>query len=87
MIVGDAAMSPYEITEPFGSVEHMNEESGITWLQRLAAHWSKVVWLNPVPAEYWSYTHSTQMLNKLMNQRMYPLNLNGLQEAIDGLAK
>ena len=87
MIVGDAAMSPYEITENFGSVEHMNEESGLVWMQRLTDQWKKIVWLNPVPEEYWSYTHSTQMMHKLVNQQMFPLNLNGLQDAIDSLAK
>jgi len=87
MIVGDAAMSPYEIVEPFGSVEHMNDEPGALWLQRILQQWDKVVWLNPVPAEYWSYTHSTQMIKKLVNNQMYPLNLNGLQQAIDTLAK
>ena len=87
MIVGDAAMSPYEIVEPFGSVEHMNDEPGAVWLQRVLQQWDKVVWLNPVPAEYWSYTHSTQMIQKIVNQQMYPLNLNGLQQAIDALAK
>ncbi len=87
MIVGDAAMSPYEIVEPFGSVEHMNDEPGAVWLQRVLQQWDKVVWLNPVPAEYWSYTHSTQMIQKIVNQQMYPLNLNGLQQAIDTLAK
>ncbi len=87
MIVGDAAMSPYEITEPFGSVEHMNEESGITWLQRIKTQWSKVIWLNPVAEQYWSYTHSTQMLIKLMEQHMFPLTLNGLSAGIDSLSK
>ncbi len=78
---------PYEITEPFGSVEHMNEESGIAWMQRLTDQWQKMVWLNPVPEAYWSYTHSTQMLQKMVNQQMFPLSLNGLQDAIDVLAK
>jgi uncharacterized protein with von Willebrand factor type A (vWA) domain len=87
MIVGDAAMSPYEITEPYGSVEHMNEEAGHVWIRRLTEHWHKLVWLNPVPEEYWSYTHSTHMLQKLVHQQMYPLTLNGLQDAIDALAK
>jgi len=87
MIVGDAAMSPYEITEPFGSVEHMNEETAVTWMHRLTAQWSKLVWLNPVPEEYWGYTHSTKMLQQLVNQQMFPMTLNGLQDAIDALAK
>ncbi len=87
MIVGDAAMSPYEISEPFGSVEHMNEEPGFVWLQRLTEQWNKTVWLNPVPEEYWPYTHSTQMLQKMMNEDMFALNLNGLQDAIDVLAR
>jgi uncharacterized protein with von Willebrand factor type A (vWA) domain len=87
MIVGDAAMSPYEITEPYGSVEHMNDEAGHVWLRRITEQWHKLVWLNPVPEDYWSYTHSTQMLQKLVHQQMFPLNLNGLQDAIDALAK
>ena len=80
-------MSPYEITENFGSVEHMNDESGLVWMKRLTDQWQKMVWLNPVPEEYWAYTHSTQIMQKLIDQKMFPLNLNGLQAAIDSLAK
>jgi len=78
IIVGDAAMSPYEITMPGGSVEHYNEESGTAWLERLGAQYRHAAWLNPTPERSWGQTRSIGMVNELMAGRMYPLTVNGI---------
>jgi len=87
IFVGDAAMAPYEISHPGGSVEHWNAEAGAVWLDRLTSHFNKSVWINPVKEEYWGYSQSTQMLHKLMNGRMYPLTLGGLENATRELSR
>ena len=86
IVVGDAAMSPWEIIQPGGSVEHWNAESGEVWMRRLLEKWKHAVWINPVPEHAWRYTQSTQMLNKLMGGRMYPLTLAGLDGAMKELS-
>ncbi len=85
ILVGDAMMSPYEIAYPGGSVEHMNEEAGAVWLQRLCDHFDRVVWLNPVEEAYWPYTQSIGMIQKIINQQMYPLTVAGLAAAMRAL--
>jgi len=87
ILVGDASMSPYEITYPGGSVEHWNEEAGATWLQRLVGTYPHAVWLNPVPEGWWEYTTSTRMIQQLMSGRMYPLTLEGLDGAMRELSR
>ena len=87
VIVGDASMSPYEIVQPGGSVEHWNEEPGAIWLERLRSTYEKCVWLNPVPEDEWQYTQSISITNQLMEQKMYPLTLGGLEDAMGFLAK
>ena len=87
VIVGDASMSPYEIVQPGGSVEHWNEEPGAAWLERLRSTYEKCVWLNPVPEDEWQYTQSIAITNQLMEERMYPLTLGGLEDAMGFLAK
>lgn len=87
IFVGDAAMAPYEISHPGGSVEHWNAEAGAVWLDRLTSHFTKSVWLNPVKEDYWGYSQSTQMLRTLMNGRMYPLTLGGLENATRELSR
>ena len=87
IFVGDAAMSPYEISHPGGSVEHFNEESGTVWMQRLTNTYPAAAWLNPVPKEHWGYSQSTKLLKDLMNDRMYPLTLSGLDDAMRGLTR
>ena len=82
VFVGDASMSPYEISEPGGSVEHWNEEAGFVWMRRLTAHWERVVWINPVPREEWHWTHSIGMVDELVGGRMVPLTMDGLEEAV-----
>ena len=82
IFVGDATMSPYEITYPGGSVEHWNEESGEVWYQRVADIYPKMVWLNPVAKKHWEYTPSIQVVQQIMADRMYPLTLAGLDDAM-----
>ncbi|MGL4975457.1 MAG: VWA domain-containing protein, partial [Bosea sp. (in: a-proteobacteria)] len=87
VFVGDAAMSPYEIAMPNGSVEHMNEEAGQIWMERMTSHFQRAVWLNPVPRNQWNYTQSTLMMGGLMGGRMYELTLDGLERAIKELGR
>lgn len=87
VVVGDAAMSPYEILQPGGSVEHMNAEPGATWLQRMTAHWRSAAWINPAPQGHWQWSHSTQLIRDLFADRMYPLTLNGLDAAMRELSR
>ena len=87
IFVGDASMSPYEISSPYGSVEHMNPEPGHAWMQRLTTHFDKVAWLNPVAEDHWRYTHSIGLTQQLMDDRMYPMTLSGLSDSIKALAK
>jgi uncharacterized protein with von Willebrand factor type A (vWA) domain len=87
IFVGDAAMSPYEISHPGGSVEHFNEEAGVVWLKRFLDTYEKAVWLNPVPEYQWLYSQSTNMIKNIMAQRMYPLTLEGLDRAVKELAR
>src|SRR5918998_1261330 len=87
VFVGDASMSPYEITMPGGSVEHWNEDPGQVWLQRLLDHFPKAVWLNPVPQGHWGYTHSISLMRQIFSERMYPLNLEGIDHAMRELVR
>ena len=86
LFVGDASMSPYELTQPGGSVEHMNEEAGAVWTRRLVDAYPAAAWLNPLPREHWGHTPSVGMVDRLMDGRMHPLTLAGLDEAMRGLA-
>jgi uncharacterized protein with von Willebrand factor type A (vWA) domain len=87
IIVGDATMSPYEIVYPGGSVEHWNEESGEVWINRLTTTYPRAVWLNPVAEKYWDYTPSVQHIRTLMQNRMFPLTLEGLERAMKELSR
>ncbi|MGF7217811.1 hypothetical protein GGR92_003986 [Spirosoma lacussanchae] len=85
IFVGDASMAPYELTTPRGSVEHYNEEAGIVWLDRFKAQYPHLVWLNPNLAAYWKYSHSTALIREWSGNRMFPLSLNGLEQAMKSL--
>jgi uncharacterized protein with von Willebrand factor type A (vWA) domain len=87
IFVGDATMSPYEISYPGGSVEHWNEEPGALWMERLLNVYSNAVWLNPVAEKWWSNTQSVGMLRQLMKGRMFPLTLEGLDNAMRELSR
>ena len=86
VIVGDASMSPYELQEPGGSVEHWNDEAGRVWLQRILRAWPRAAWLNPVPEAHWSWTTSILNVTNIMEGRMYPVTLAGLERAMKSLA-
>ncbi|MEL6785164.1 MAG: VWA domain-containing protein [Pseudomonadota bacterium] len=87
IFVGDAAMSPYEIVYPGGAVEHWNAEAGEVWLRRALDQWPSTVWLNPVPEKGWRYTQSTALIKDLFDQRMYPLTLSGIGDAMKELTR
>jgi len=87
IFVGDATMSPYEILQPGGSVEYNNEEAGVEWLQRLTSAFPKFAWINPEPQGVWQYRQSISVIQQVMSQRMFPLTIKGLEEAMRLLTK
>ena len=87
IFVGDATMSPYEVVQPGGSVEHWNEEAGRVWIERLTGHFRSAAWLNPAREDYWAYTHSIVLLRQLLAERMFPLTLTGLDEMTRELSR
>ena len=87
IFIGDASMSPYELTVPGGSVEHMNPEAGTTWLNRVGDIYESFVWLNPVAKDHWKWTPSIQMVNEQIGNRMFPLTLDGLDSAMRELMR
>jgi uncharacterized protein with von Willebrand factor type A (vWA) domain len=87
IFIGDATMSPYEIVQPGGSVEYNNEEAGAEWLQRLLHAFPKFAWINPEPQGVWEYRQSISIIQQIMSNRMYPLTLKGLEEAMRMLTK
>ena len=87
IFVGDALMSPYEITYPGGSIEHWNEEAGYLWVQRLCNHFKKLIWLNPEPKDGWGHSPSNSIIKELVNNRMYELNIKGIEDGMKVLAR
>lgn len=87
IFVGDATMSPYEITHPGGSVEHWNEEAGAVWMQRVLDKFDKVIWLNPLPENYWGEGGSLGIVRKMLSDHMYPMSLEGLERGMKYLGK
>lgn len=87
IFVGDATMSPYEILQPGGSVEYSNKEAGATWLERLTNAFAHYAWINPEPQGVWQYRQSIAIIEQLMGHRMYPLTLQGLEQAMRLLSK
>ncbi len=87
IFVGDATMGAYEISHQYGSVEHMNEEPGYVWMRRIKETFDKVIWLNPTTKEHWQYTSSIEIAKELVEDKMYPLTLAGLDEGIAYLTR
>jgi uncharacterized protein with von Willebrand factor type A (vWA) domain len=85
IFVGDATMSPYEIVYAGGSVEHWNEEPGAIWIKRLLNTYQKAIWLNPEPEDRWNFTPSIKLAREIMDDRMYPLTIAGLDEGMKAL--
>jgi uncharacterized protein with von Willebrand factor type A (vWA) domain len=87
LFVGDASMSPYEINYAGGSVEHWNEEAGEVWMKRLTNVYHSAAWLNPIPEQHWGHSQSIRMVRTLMEDRMFPLTLDGLDRAMRELSR
>jgi len=87
IFVGDATMSPYEILQPGGSVEYNNEEAGAEWLQRFTRAFPKFIWLNPEPEGLWQYRQSISVIRQIMNNRMFPITIEGLERGMRLLSK
>ena len=87
IFVGDATMSPYEITYPGGSVEHWNEEPGAIWMNRVSNTWDAVAWLNPTPQRHWNHTPSIGVMREIIGERMFPLTIQGLDQAMRELVR
>ena len=87
IIVGDASMAPYELTNPGGSIEHWNKQSGEHWIRKLNGYFHKSVWLNPVHEDHWDYTSSIKMISGLMDKKMFPLTISGISDAVGYLSK
>ena len=87
IFVGDASMSPYEITYAGGANEHWNAEAGQVWLERVREQWASHIWLNPIPERHWDYTHSIGMIKTIFENEMYPLTLNGIENGMRALVR
>ncbi|MFT6906267.1 MAG: hypothetical protein ACJAS1_002932 [Oleiphilaceae bacterium] len=87
IFVGDASMAPYEITHPGGSIEHWNEEAGAVWMRRLTDHFEKVIWINPLPVHYWGEGGSLGATKQLIDQKMFPMTAEGLEEGMKYLSR
>ncbi len=87
IFVGDATMSPYEILQPGGSIEYANEEAGAVWLRRMLDVYPKAIWLNPEPEQLWPYRQSIAVIREIMEARMYPITIEGLERAMRYLSK
>jgi uncharacterized protein with von Willebrand factor type A (vWA) domain len=87
IFVGDATMSPYEITYPGGSVEHTNEEPGAIWMQRMLSVYHNAIWVNPQPEAVWDYHESIRLTREIMGERMFPMTLDGLDRGMRLLSK
>ncbi|MEN8722487.1 MAG: VWA domain-containing protein [Alphaproteobacteria bacterium] len=87
IFIGDATMSPYEVTYAGGSVEHWNEEPGAQWLARVFDIYENAVWLNPVAQQHWDYTPSIDLIRQLTSERMFPLTLGGIDNAMRELSR
>ncbi len=85
VFVGDATMSPYEIMMAGGSVEHMNTEAGVVWMQRMLDDYPHAIWLNPREEHTWEFTPSVKMLKEIMDERMFPMTLEGLDRGMQAL--
>jgi hypothetical protein len=86
IFIGDASMSPYEIFYEYGSVEHMNKEAGKVWLERVKQSFKNIVWINPVQKDHWHYTQSIGMVQKIFDNKMFPLTVSGITEAMKHLS-
>ena len=87
IFVGDATMAPYEITHTGGSIEHYNEEAGAVWMKRMSESFDNMVWINPTPKDYWEHSYSIEIVKELLEDKMFPLTVKGLEGAMGSLLK
>ena len=87
IFVGDATMAPYEITHAGGSIEHYNEEAGAIWMRRMSESFDNMVWINPTPKDYWEHSYSIEIVKELLEDKMFPLTVKGLEGAMGSLLK
>ena len=87
IFVGDATMAPYEITHTGGSIEHYNEEAGAIWMRRMSESFDNMVWINPTPKDYWEHSYSIEIVKELLEDKMFPLAVKGLEGAMGSLLK
>ncbi len=87
IFVGDANMSPYEITHPGGANEHWNPEAGQVWLERARAQWPAHLWINPTPERFWPHSHSIRLIRQLFEDRMVPMTLEGIARGVKELGR
>ncbi len=87
IFVGDATMAPYEVTHVGGSIEHYNEEPGAVWMKRLTEVFDHTVWINPTPRDFWEHSYSIEIVRELLDERMFPLSVKGLEQAMTLLTK
>ena len=87
IFVGDATMAPYEITHTGGSIEHFNEEAGAIWMKRMSESFDNMVWINPTPKDYWEHSYSIEIVKELLEDKMFPLTVKGLEGAMGSLLK
>ena len=87
IFVGDATMAPYEITHTGGSIEHYNEEAGAIWMKRMSESFDNMIWINPTPKDYWEHSYSIEIVKELMENKMFPLTVKGLEGAMGSLLK
>tara|TARA_B100001142_G_scaffold165234_1_gene165204 strand:- start:1668 stop:2846 length:1179 start_codon:yes stop_codon:yes gene_type:complete len=87
LFVGDASMSPYEVAYAGGSIEHWNEEAGSVWLERITDHFDSVAWLNPENKKIWNSSASNKMIREIFEDKMYEMNLSGIEEAMKTLSR
>jgi uncharacterized protein len=82
IMVGDASMAPYELMATDGSI-HIEERSGRPSYDRLrfiAKTFPHAIWVNPVLAEEWTYTHTISQIREIFP--MFELTLDGLEKAV-----
>jgi uncharacterized protein with von Willebrand factor type A (vWA) domain len=88
IFVGDATMSPYEVSHPGGANEHWNAEAGHVWLSRATTQWPRLLWINPVPESHWTTTPSIGLVRDAIGpDRMVPMTLDGLTRGMKSLTR
>jgi uncharacterized protein with von Willebrand factor type A (vWA) domain len=75
IFVGDATMSPYEILQP-GALPIC-----------FTSTFPKYIWLNPEPEGLWQYRQSISVIRQIVNNRMFPVTIEGLERGMRLLSK